>query len=121
MLSRLHTPSSHTGRSQPPCCRMSAFLLTLIFKYAARCPDDENTLGLEERQIDMASELGFSLTGGFPNASHTVCRVLEGQQGAVVVPVWSTESPGHIFVTSTCLGNTYNSLERTLRTRPSGS
>ena len=100
---------------------MSALLLTLIFKYAARCPGDENTLGLEERQIGTASELGFALTGSFPNASHTVCGVLEGQQGAVVVPVRSTESPGHIFVISTCSGNTYDSLERTLRVRPPGS
>lgn len=92
ILSGLHVAPSHAGRPQPPCRAMSALLHTFIFKYASYYPGDENTLRLEERHIDTASELGFPLTGSFPNASHTFCRVLEGQQDAVTVPAWSLES-----------------------------
>lgn len=93
------THSTFPRRMSPaPAPRMSAFLHTFVFKYASYIPCEEKTFRFEERHTDTASdlsELGFLPTSSFPNASHTFCRVLEGQQDAITVPVQTSECPGH--------------------------
>lgn len=84
----------------------------------------ENILGLEERCINTKGESEFPVTGSFPNASHTFCRVLEGQQDAVTVPVGSlkccrTHTCGTALVISRCVGSMYDLLERNPRAGPS--